>query len=115
MPLPPPPKEQAAQQAPAAAKGEPFLWVDVEEWLAGSDPRDCVCAREEDRPSDDVVLTPLYTAPQTVERLTDEEVRELVGNYFAEDWAQKAARGLLHDFANAIAKKNGLTLKDTTK
>jgi len=37
--------------------------------------------------------------------LTDEQKQELIGNFFAEDWAQKAAEGLLHDYEAKLEGK----------
>lgn len=56
----------------------------------------------------------LYAAPQAsaedVRELPDAEMRTLIGNYFADDWAKEAAAGLLHDYACALktqADKDG--------
>lgn len=39
---------------------------------------------------------------ENVRELPDAEMRTLVGNYFADDWAKEAAAGLLHDYARAL-------------
>jgi hypothetical protein len=39
--------------------------------------------------------------------LTDDQKQELIGSYFAEDWAQKAAEDLLHDYEAKLKEKNG--------
>ncbi|MFU1938857.1 hypothetical protein ACLQ8Z_03415 [Bordetella hinzii] len=56
----------------------------------------------------------VYAAPQAsaedVRELPDAEMRTLIGNYFADDWAKEAAAGLLHDYACALktqADKDG--------
>jgi hypothetical protein len=43
--------------------------------------------------------------------LTEEEQRKLIGCFFAEDWAVRAALDLLHDFTRALAEKNGLAVQ----
>jgi hypothetical protein len=43
--------------------------------------------------------------------LTEEEQRNLIGGFFAEDWAVSAALDLLHDFTRALAEKNGLAVQ----
>jgi Lar family restriction alleviation protein len=59
--------------------------------------------------------TPLYTAPQTIfaQRLTDEEVGDLWRKWHDLDDASYA--DLIEAAVEALVKKNGLTLKDTTK
>ncbi|WP_336235705.1 hypothetical protein [Achromobacter dolens] len=59
-------------------------------------------------------LPPANAAPQAsaedVRELPDAEMRTLIGNYFADDWAKEAAAGLLHDYARALktqADKDG--------
>lgn len=51
-------------------------------------------------------LPPANAAPQAsaenVRELPDAEMRTLIGNYFADDWAKEAAAGLLHDYARAL-------------
>lgn len=50
---------------------------------------------------------------ENVRELPDAEMRTLIGNYFADDWAKEAAAGLLHDYARALkqpqADKDGCT------
>ena len=47
---------------------------------------------------------PLYRASKQapLPELTDEQVDTLVGNWFAEDWAQEKARKMLDDFASIM-------------
>jgi hypothetical protein len=44
---------------------------------------------------------PLYTTPPPRKPLTDEQKSNLVTNWFAEDWAIKAALGMLEDYEAA--------------
>jgi len=52
----------AAHPVAGGVPAEPFAWVDVEEWAAGSPMEDCFFRVEEDKPNDDAVLSPLYLA-----------------------------------------------------
>ena len=47
-------------------------------------------------------------APQPLVGLTDAELHELAGDYFAEAWAQEKAIGLMHDAIKEVVEKNGL-------
>ena len=48
---------------------------------------------------------PQATTPAVLKRLSDEAKRGLVGAWFSEDWAQKAAYGMLDDFETAQGEK----------
>jgi len=54
--------------------------------------------------------TPPASQPQALVPLTDGQKRELIGNYFSEQWSQDAAALLLHDFASHYGI-NGLEVK----
>ena len=54
--------------------------------------------------------TPPASQPKALVPLTDGQKRELIGNYFSEQWSQDAAALLLHDFASHYGI-NGLEVK----
>jgi len=76
---------------PKQEQGEPVAYIrDVIEGLYENGDPISVEAAE--------LIDKLYTTTQQRKPLTDEQKQKLIGNYFAEEWAQEAAKGLLHDY-----------------
>jgi len=88
-----------------AADAEPVAWeIETESQQGGynkwvtTDKKDLLNIYNRGAP------VPLYAAPQPAEplELSDAIKRDLIVNWFADHWTQKAANGLLEDYARAI-------------
>jgi len=96
------------QRSVSEQLGEPVAW----EKILGAVARGW-CHEENANKTMDIELAmaivkevkALYTTPQQRKPLTDEQKQELIGHFFAEDWAQKAAEGLLHDYEAKLKEK----------
>jgi hypothetical protein len=90
------------------AQQEPVLFVSPEQLNGFKDPEEGDFVDASTKPFGRYIparkttggkfTQPLFTSPQVQQPISDEQKRELVGNWFAEGWAINAALGMLGDY-----------------